>query len=253
MPMKDKALTWVDPWLEHNFDLLSADLQQKILSERERWRVDAAAAQRTREALLNRLVASVDVITSTTMPELKFYTLDKAIDITARAITEALHDIPASKAHTSEYWADTLSKHQERLRALVELGRLSVFDTNTSGACVFESGLPDWAKCGNLGLSRSGIVDFARCQGVEIRGAQEPERKSTKNYNTMLKVMATLIYLRNEPKSDGAISTEIESRSQLMGIAVSARTVTNYIADIGKTLEISRKKLGLSDREDASD
>lgn len=257
MPMKDRVPTWVDSWLENNFDLLSTDLQQKILLERERWRVDAEAAQRAREALLNRLVASVDVIASTTMPELKFYTLDKAIDITARAITETLHDIPASMAHTSEYWADTLSKHQERLRALVELGRLSVFDMRTAGTSVLEPGLPDWEQCANLGLARSGMVDFARCQGVEISDAQRPEKTSKKKQDKMLAVIAALICLRNQPRSDVAISKQIETWTALKWakdeIRVDARTINNYIKEIGETLGLSRKALGLPEREDSSE
>lgn len=252
--MKDNVPTWLDPWLGHNFDLLSAQMKQSIVAERERWRVDAEAAQRAREVLLNRLVTSIDVITSTTIPDQRFYALDTAIDITARAITLALHDIPASEVDTSEYWVDTLAKHQERLRALVELGRLVVFDVRTASPSVFESGLPEWAQCANLGLTRSGMVDFARCQGVEIGDAQEPQRVNTKKQRTMLKVIAALIYLRNRPRSDFAISKEIEiwTRS-IEETAVTARTVTSYIKEIGEVLGISRAKLGLTERDDASD
>jgi len=254
MPMKDNVPTWVDTWLEQNFDLLAPDLQQKILSERERSRLDSEAARRAREASLDRLVASVDVITSTVIPVQHFYTLDQAVDITARAITQALHDIPPSDVHTSEHWADTLAKHQNRLRALVELGRLAVFDVHTAGTCVFEYGLPDWAKCFNLGLTRSGVVDFARCQGVEIREVERPERVSTKKQRAMLKVIAALIHLRNQPKSHLAITKEIENWTEsIEGGAVTARTVTSYIKEIEDALGLSRKDLGLSGRDDALD
>ncbi|PQV51913.1 hypothetical protein [Paraburkholderia sp. BL21I4N1] len=254
MPMKDNVTTWVGSWHEQNFDLLAPDLQQKILSEHERLRLASEAEQRAREASLDRLVASVDVVTSTAIPVQHFYTLDRAVDITARSIIHALHDIPPSEAHTSEYWADTLAKHQVRLRALVELGRLAVFDVRTAGTCVFEHGLPDWAKCSNLGLTRSGVVDFARCQGVEICEVERPERVSTKKQRTMLKVIAALIHLRNQPKSHLAIAKEIENWTEsIEDGAVTARTVTSYIKEIEDALGLTRQKLGLSGREDASD
>jgi len=253
MPLKDNVPTWVNPWLEHNFDLLSADLQQKILSERERWRVDAEAAQRARDALLGRLVASVDVIASTTIPHQPFYTLDTAIDITARAITAALHDIPVDAVHTSEYWVNTRARHWERLRALVELGRLPVFDIRTGSTYVSESGLPDWPQCDGLGLARSGMVDFARFQGVEVGHVPGSEHEGRKKQNTMLKVVAALIHLRTEPRSDLAVSKEIERWTQQKDMYVSARTVTNYIKEIEKSLGLSRKDLRLTDRDDARD
>lgn len=251
MPLEDRAPTWLDPWFEHNFALLSADLQQKILAERERWRAEVEATQRAREAVLSRLVTSVDVITSAAIPDRPFYALNDAVEITARAIVEALHDIPAGDAHTSEYWSDTLSKHRERLCALAELGKLTVFDVRTASVCMVEFEPPDWKNCENLGLTRSGMVDFARCQGIDVMGAQEAEHKRTKKQNTMLRVVAALIYLRNEPPSDLAISKEVETWTQLREMNVSARTVTNYITEIGEALGLSRKELGLTDREDA--
>ncbi|MPV64383.1 hypothetical protein [Burkholderia sp. BE17] len=249
MTMKDKAPTWLEPWHEFNLDSLSADMQQKVLAERQRWQQDVEARQRARETLLNRLVASIDIITSTTLPNQPFFSLDTTVDITARAITAALHDIPTDEAHTSEYWADTCARHRERLRALVELGRLPVFDLSTGSTYVYESGLPDWTQCDGLGLVRSGAVDFARCQGVEVRDAQESQHKGTKKQNTMLKVMAALIQLRHQPRSELAISKEIENWTQQMGEPVSARTVTNYLREIEESLGWSRRVLGLNDRE----
>ncbi|WP_301235479.1 hypothetical protein [Pandoraea cepalis] len=245
--------TWLEPWHEFDFNLLSADMQQKVIAERQRWRQEVEAQQQARETLLNRLVTSVDIIASASVQDQTFYTLDNAVDITARAITAVLHDIPAEGAHTSEYWSDTCARHRERLRALVELGRLPVFDLRTGSAYVSESGLPNWTLCEGLGLARSGMVDFARCQGVEVREAQESEHKGTKKQNTMLRVVAALIHLRGEPRNDLAISKEIESWTEQRDICVSARTVTNYIKEIEKSLGLSRRELGLSGREDASD
>lgn len=253
MPTTDNVPTWIDPWMEQNFNLLSAPMQQSILAERGRWRVEAEAAQRAREASLNRFVASIDLITSTTISDQPFYTLHKAIEITARAITVALHGIPADEVETSEYWFDTLAKHQERLRALIELGRLAVFDVRTAAACMFESGLPDWTQCAYLGLTRSGMVSFARCQGVEIGDDQKPEKTSKKKQDTMLRVVAALIYLRNQPRSSVAISKEISNWTERRGINVTAKTVNNYITDIGNDLGVSRTELGLTERDDASD
>lgn len=252
MPMKDNVPTWLEPWHEFNVDLLSAEMRQLVLAEQERWRAEREQKRQEQAALLNRLVASVDVIASTAIPELKFYTLDDAVDITARAITAALHDVHASEAHTSEYWADTRARHQERLRALIELGRLNVFDTNTGSMSPIESRLPDWAECANRGLTRSGMVDFARCQGVEIIDSVELARNSTKKQNTMLKVIAALLYLRNQPQSDIAISKQIERWAESIDgeLHVTSRTVTSYIKEIRKTLGLSRKELGLPEREE---
>jgi hypothetical protein len=97
------------------------------------------------------------------------------------------------------------------------------------------------------------MVDFARCQGVEVSGAQESERKGTKKQNTMLKVVAALIHLRNQPRSGLAIAKEIENWTQsIEGGTVTARTVTSYIKEIEEVLGLSRQKLGLTDREDTS-
>lgn len=251
--MKDRAPTWLTPSLERDFDLLSADMKQSILEERERWRVDAESTRHANEASLNRLVKSIDVIAWATIPDQPFYTLHKAIEITARAITVALHGISASEVETSEYWTDTLAKHQERLHALVELGRLDVFDIHTAGACAFESGLPDWAQCANLGLTRSGMATFARSQGVEIGDDQKPGKTNKKKQDTLLRVVAALIYLRNQPRSGLAISTEIANWTEGQGINVSSKTVNNYITDIEKELGLSRKELCLSERGDVSD
>ncbi|PRY03209.1 hypothetical protein [Paraburkholderia sp. BL25I1N1] len=256
MPMKDNVSTWLEPWHEASLDLLSVDMRERVIAELDRRNREVERKQQERETSLNRLAASVDIITSAAISDEPFYRLDKAIDITARAITEALHEVPAEEAHTSEYWAKTLANHRERLRALVELGRLTVFDMHSAGTCVFESGLPDWAQCNHLGLARSGMVDFARCQGVDISsGAHKPEKISKKKQDTMLKVIAALLYLRYRPQTKLAIATEIENWTQSIDgdVAVTARTVTGYIKEIGESLGLSRKDLGLIDRDGAPD
>jgi hypothetical protein len=249
MPLKSNVPTWLEPWHEFNLDLLSAEMRQQVIAERQRWRQEVEAEQRTRDALLNRLVTSVDTIASTTVPDQPFFSLDTAVDITARAIIAALHDISADDAHTSEYWTDTCAKHRERLCALAELGRVPVIDMRTGSPDSYPHGLPDWAQCANLGLDRSGLGEFARCQGVEIGDAHKPEKISKKKQDGMLRVIAALLYLRNQKPSGLAISQEIEKWTQTVeGGAITARTVTSYIKEIGEVLGISRKELGLPER-----
>jgi len=249
MPLKSNVPIRIEPWHEVSFDLLSAEMQQLVIAERQRWRQEVEAEQRTREALLNRLVASVDIIASTTVPDQPLFSLDEAVDITARAIIATLHDILANDAHGSEHWANTCAKHRERLCALVELGRVPVIDMRTGSPDSYPHGLPGWAQCGHLGLDRSGLREFANCQGVEIGDAHKPEKISKKKQDAMLKVIAALLYLRNQKPSGLAISQEIENWTQSVeGGAITARTVTSYITEIGKVLGISRKELGLPER-----
>jgi hypothetical protein len=67
----------------------------------------------------------------------------------------------------------------------------------------------------------------------------------------MLKVIAGLLYLRNQPRAKSAIAAEIENWSHSTnGVTVTARTVTGYIKEIGETLGLTRKMLGLSEREE---